>query len=652
MAANLLIIESPGKIKKLKQILGSEWIVKASLGHIRELAKDGEGALGFELGDRRVECRYVPRSDDHKKLIAELKKLAKQCDRVILATDDDREGETISWHLADELKLKNPQRAVYSEITEQAVKKAITNLRPINQSLVGAGLARACLDKLVGYRGSPLVWSMNIGAKSMGRVQTAALYLLCELENRIISFQKQDYWSVWIDYGNFKAFYYQPKKKADEGEQVSGVIDDAGSEEAALESDRITSQTEADRIVAIAHSSEHQVLEVTGKIIKQNPPPAFTTSSLQQAASSRYKFGPELTMQLAQKLYEGGHITYMRTDSVHLSDEFCEAVREYLAANDPDNVPDKVAKQKSAKGAQEAHEAIRPTHVEHPPGSLGLPADQEQLYEIIWSRAVATQCIAASIRKSQIITRSGDAYWQARGQVVEVPGYLTYWDNISGDTQLPTLKQHQSLKLKKAGADKKQTQPPSRYTEARFVQVMEQKGIGRPSTYAPTIQTLKTQGYAQVEKGKLAPTEMGRLLIHHLSELLPDLIQPGFTAEMERSLDAIATGKLNWEQYLLQWNADYFEPALSAAMSKLGIDATAKAKGSSKSPVKLSDYLCPVCNSPLEEHPYVKDGNQRAMLRCSVVANRKGNCKEVAFFKSSKSNNWWSSKFGELANSN
>jgi DNA topoisomerase I len=734
--ANLLLIESPGKSKKLSQILGPGWIVKASMGHVRELTDDGEDSLGFDLLDDRVECHYEPRGPKGKKVLADLRQAVKQADAVYIATDCDREGETIGWHLQQALRLKNPQRVVYTEITAPAVRQAIARPRPLDQALIGAGRARDCLDKLVGYRGSKhLVWKLNNGAKSMGRVQSATLHLLCLREKEILAFTPQDYWSVWVEYQEgFKAFYRRtlnPKavnsKSANaKAEAAEGEVDDASDEQRTVESDRITSQDDADRLVAIARSTPHQVVKVESKATKQSPPPPFITSTLQQAAGAKLRLSPEQTMRLAQSLYEAGHITYMRTDSVMLSAQFCAAVKAYLEQHDPANVPQRTVHHRSKQTAQEAHEAIRPTDVNQTPQRLQavVTAEAAQLYDLIWNRAIASQCAPAQLAKTRVVTQSGAAYWEARGQVLTVPGYTRYWNNISTDTQLPRLQQGQPVTLKQAGADQKQTQPPPRYTEPKLVQLMERKGIGRPSTYAPTVKTLKERTYVQMVKGKLQPTTLGMELDGFLEQVLPDLLQPEFTAQMESALDAIATGQQDWQTYLTRWNRDYFAPALASAIQKLGVSGRTRATTApsnsqltaSSPPPKpvanltdmpcpkcgkallkvlskskklkadhflscnerqggcgsvmfwnpnskvyelpyaqripdaesLTDYLCPICSAFLEKYTYTKEGKDKVMLRCAIAENRKGKCKDVAFFEARTG--FWSPKFGELEN--
>jgi len=421
MGKRLLIVESPGKTKKLSQILGSEWIVKASMGHVRELASDGVDSLGFDLEGNSVHCRYVMRGDRSKETIQQLQSALKQVDSVVLAMDSDREGETIAWHLQQALKLKKVQRVVYTEITPAAVQAAIARPRLLDQNLINSGLCRAVLDKLVGFKGSPLLWSLNNGAKSMGRVQSATLHIICQREHQIQAFIPQDYWSVYVDYAEGYRAFYQGTLNVTETDEAQH--DDAAShaEEQPSESERVLSEAEANRLVQQAQQHSHKLVKVEGKTTSRTPPAPFITSTLQQAAGSKLRFSPEQTMQLAQKLYETGLITYMRTDSVALSPDFCTAARRWLEAHDPDNVPKKVAAHRSAKGAQEAHEAIRPTDLTRPSTQLKaeLSADEFSLYLLIWKRAVASQCQAARLRKTRLISQSSSVFWQARGQVVE-----------------------------------------------------------------------------------------------------------------------------------------------------------------------------------------------------------------------------------------
>ncbi|MFM7408215.1 MAG: type I DNA topoisomerase [Cuspidothrix sp.] len=719
MAKRLLVVESPGKVKKLSQILGSDWIVRASCGHIRELSNEGEDSLGFTIESNSVRCNYIPRDQRAKETIQQLKAAVKQVDEVVLATDPDREGETIAWHLKETLGLREPKRVVYTEITPSAVKSAIAHPRKLDSNLIGAGLCRDCLDKLVGYKGSPLVWALNNGAKSVGRVQSATLHLICQREREIQVFVPQDYWSVWVDYQEgFRALYKGTANTPTEtAETEAETHDDAATNNPEKpESKRVLSAVEADRLVAEAKQHPHQVIQVEGKLTYRQPPPPFITSTLQQAAGSKLKFAPEKTMQVAQKLYEAGLITYMRTDSVILSPEFCASARKWLEEHDPQNVPQQVAKHRSSKTAQEAHEAIRPTDVFRPSVQLRaeLPEDEFNLYVMIWKRAIASQCRPAQVRKTLIITQSGNLLWQAKGQVVEFYGYAKYWPNLGKDAVLPIVQKGQILTLENAGHEKKQTQPPPRYSEPKLVQLMERKGIGRPSTYAPTVATLKKRNYIELKKDNLHPTALGLEVDDFLQKALPDLLEAEFTAKMEAELDKIAEGKNSWQYYLTNWNESYFVPALSKAKTVVFNSANtgnnhgkverkykssktrcpecnnflakipsskvkkkyflkcvsgcenvvlfwsdfnkrweapkAKTSATEKTPkpeTKITSYPCPVCNKLLEEYSYIKDGQNKTMLRCSGKDSWKDKKhKDAAYFHTAKG--WWSPKFGNL----
>jgi DNA topoisomerase-1 len=664
VATKLLIVESPGKVKKLSQILGSDWLVRASMGHIRELASDGADALGFDLDGNQVNCRFVARGTRGKETIQQLRAAAQQVQTVVLATDYDREGETIAWHIQQALKLKQPQRVVYTEITPTAVQQAIAHPRSLDLNLVNSGLCRTVLDKLVGFKGSPLLWQLQNGAKSMGRVQSATLHLVCQRERQIEAFVPQDYWIVYVDYAEgFRAYYRRHirERASDRSSESAEPVDDTvitepaaasstgqateqTSADSSTESERVTSEAEANRLVELAQQHPHQVLSVTGKLSTRTPPPPFVTSTLQQAAGSRLRFSPEQTMQVAQSLYEAGWITYMRTDSVALSPEFCQQVRQWLEAHDPANLPQQTTRHRQLKGAQAAHEAIRPTDVFQPSQALRplLSADQFALYVLIWMRAVASQCQAARVRQTVILTQSGPLYWQAKGQVLEFAGYSKYWRNLSADVVLPALTQGHLLNLVQAAPEPKQTQPPSRYSEPKLVQVMERQGIGRPSTYAPTIATLKQRGYVDLIKGQIQPTGLGMEVDQFLQAALPDLLEAEFTAEMERVLDQIASGEQEWQRYLTSWNREYFGPALVKARAvipqhlKVGSerapDASAAQKSANPQPVSLSRTRCPQCQNYLGKIPSRKL-KKKYFLKC-------GSGCEVVMFWSEQSRQW------------
>jgi DNA topoisomerase-1 len=751
--AKLLIVESPGKLKTLRSILGAGWNVQPSVGHITELAHDGDDALGFELGDNQVICRYIARGDRGREVIQKLKAAAKNADEVYLATDPDREGEAIAWHVAQQLKLSNPKRVVYTQITEQAVKSALASPTRLDMDLINAQRCRQCLDKLVGYRVSPLLWN-STGGKSAGRVQSATLHLVCQREREIQAFTPQDYWSVWVNYQIepsvspemdslepviFRAFYKgqlaasgtngaeeasAQDEAPDDAKNDDSKNDDARSDEVqAPESTKVLSHPEAERLVTIARQEPHRVIKAEGKLTTKSPPPPFITSSLQQSAGSQLGMNPEKTMAVAQSLYEGvelangpkGLITYMRTDSVELSPEFIEQVRSYLSQKDPKNLPTGKPKQHKAKeSAQAAHEAIRPTDVFITPKSIQqyLTPDQYGLYAMIWRRAVASLAAPAKLMKTVILTQSGPLFWEARGMMVEFPGYTFYWNNLDKASHLPTLQKEQILPVAEAGHDQRQTQPPSRYTEPKLVQLMEKRGIGRPSTFASTLKTLKDRQYLALKGKALYPTELGLSTDQVLLDVLPDIVSSEFTAAMESSLDAIAEGKQQWEEYLIGWNQSYLAPELEKARlaikekfpqrlyrggnnnqdlaksrtkcpqctQPMGKVPTKKVKkgyflkcvgacenlvlfwsdrtsqweqpqarqdgGAGKS-VDISPYPCPVCQKNLEIYPYVKDGQEKQLLRCSdAKARQEKKHADVVYFQSK--GKWWSPKYGEI----
>ncbi|MDJ0573660.1 MAG: type I DNA topoisomerase [Xenococcaceae cyanobacterium MO_234.B1] len=708
MPQKLLIVESPKKAKTIQKFLTKDWIVRASYGHIRQLAQDGEDKLGFDLKGDRVYCRYKPVSPRAAKNIKQLKQLAQSASLVVLATDQDREGEGISYHLKEALGLRKFERITYNEVTEAAIKKAIASPRQLDENLVGAALARACLDKLVGYKVSPILWSLNIGAKSTGRVQAPTLHIVCQRERQIQKFKPEPYWTVWVDYQEgFRAYFLGTESnKVNEGSDSNERDDTEARDGQKVETCRVSTEARARELVNIARSQPHQVIKVETFLTYKKPPAPFTTSSLQQAAGARIKYSPEKTMQIAQHLFESGLITYHRTDSTNLSEDFVKAARKYLQEKDPANLPSTAPKFRSKKNAQEAHEAIRPTDLTKPSTVLKQELDQDNfaLYELIWRRAMASQCNPAQIDKTRITSKSGDVFWLARGQVLKFAGYSRYWKDFGGDSELPKVKEGANLTLKQADSERKMTQPPPRYSEAKLVQVMERQGIGRPSTYSSTVKTLKERAYVKIVKGKLTATELGLSVDQFQSATFPKLIDSQFTAEMEKQLDEIAQGRQDWQKYLTGWNRDYFANAVNSAKSKAGVEAKSvqkpnyatgtREKSRQKCPKcgkqmdkipskskklsrpyflkctpcdvvmfynkeqktwdkpsqkreqtipKITEYICPVCNSFLAEKTYQKNGQTKKMLVCSTQQHKD---KDVVYFQSQEK--WWSPVFGEL----
>jgi DNA topoisomerase I len=639
---NLLIVESPGKIKTLRAILGSGWDVQASLGHVAQLASDGPSRLGFDLKENTVECRYEL-SERGKEVVAKLKGAARRADRVYLATDPDREGEAISWHLARELGLRNADRITFSAITQAAVQAALKSPRKVDMPLVDAQRARQCLDKLVGYSVSPLLWRALPNSKSAGRVQSAALHILCEREREIKAFVSVNFWQVWVDYEGLRAYYCPTSTEAADSAQT---VDDAGGIDEAI-AGRVLSQAEADGLVAIARNNPHRVISVKTKVTPKSGPAPFITSSLQQVAGARLGWTPEFTMEVAQKLYEGvdingstvGLITYMRTDSVELAPTFVDEARDWFSQFDPKYLAAKVTARRNKDSAQAAHEAIRPTHVELTPKKVRsqLTAEQAQLYEVIWRRTMGSLAAAAQLSKTRILTQSGSVQWEAKGMNVVFDGYTRYWNDLAGESLLPNLEDGDALTLLQAGADKRKTTPPPRYSEPKLVQQMERRGIGRPSTYASTVKTLKQRFYVEVQGKVLVPTEMGlntdALLMEHISEL----VDSQFTADMEAELGKIADGKKQWQPWLTQWNRDFLVPSLSQAFKRLPAPAPGAASttegGKRFKPLEKSRTPCPVCKTMMGKIPTQKS-KKGHILKCEK-------CSDVVMYWSDKDKKWF-----------
>jgi DNA topoisomerase-1 len=579
----LFIVESPGKIKTLRKILGPGWRLEASVGHTTELGSNGPKRLGFEFvdsaGRESVVTHYVPRGSRGKEVLGKLRKAVKESEIVYLATDPDREGEAIAWHLVEQLKPRKFVRVSYTQITDRAVLDAIAKPKGLDRSLIEAQRARQCLDKLVGFEVSPLLWN-STGGKSAGRVQSATLHLICERERERLSFKPENYWTL-------KSFYREgleadfTRMAMRETTKAPAVLPPPGSGAAftgdAPEESRVKSAEEAQLIAGIARTCPHRVLDHEQRNELRNPPPPLITSSLQQAAGARFKYSPKQTMQIAQELYEGvggkGLITYMRTDAVSLSPEFVSEARDWLRLNAPETLPASAPGYRVKADSQGAHEAIRPTTASLTPDEArrknGLSNEQFNVYRLIWERAIASQCKPARLSKTKITIGCADTRWLSRGMTILEEGYLRFWKNLEDERTLPTVKVGQELAFKDVKIEARTTQPPSRYSEPKLVQLMEKKGIGRPSTYASTVATLKDRDYVILDKGLLAPTSLGMATDEALTRAVPDLVDAAFTAQMEASLDQIAEGKLGWEKYLIGWNRDYLAPALVKARTAL-----------------------------------------------------------------------------------
>jgi DNA topoisomerase-1 len=565
VAKRLLIVESPTKAKTVGQYLGKEYEVMASVGHVRDLPKSNKDAVDIEGG---FAPRYVV-SPGKGEVIEKIQKAAKKVgeDEVYLATDPDREGEAIAWHIKEAAHLKKPKRVVFHEITKSAVEEALSHPRQIDENLRQAQEARRVLDRIVGYDLSGLIWKKVRYGLSAGRVQSPALRILAEREREIKNFIPETY------------FILTALLKGKSGEFAATCAEEPKTKE------------EAERIVTLGEKAAWSVAKVEEKEELRNPRPPFTTSTLQQAASTRLGFSPSRTMRAAQKLYEAGEITYMRTDSVNLAKEAVakmagvvegEFGKEYLQVR---------AYKTKSKNAQEAHEAIRPTDPGH--AHAGKTPDEERLYELIRTRALASQMAAAKLSRTTISARAEAdiPLFSATGARVIFPGWLALDTRARGeDVELPKVAEGDALELKKLESQEKQTEPPKRYTEAGLIKELEKRGIGRPSTYASIMKTIQDRGYVLAENRSLVPTATGMVVSGWLEENFPEYISDSFTAEMENELDEIARGERGYEKTL----GDFYAPFAKAVKSK---DKLPKATALGKAP---EEFPCPICGSPME----------------------------------------------------
>lgn len=572
----LVIVESPTKAKTIKKFLGKSFQVQSCMGHIRDLPQSAKdipekvkkeewSKLGVNV-EKDFEPLYcIPKNKT--KVVSQLKDLVKNADELILATDEDREGESISWHLLEVLKPKVPvKRMVFHEITKEAIEDSLQHTRDIDYNLVRAQEARRILDRLVGYTISPLLWKKVAFGLSAGRVQSVAVRLICEREKDRIKFKKSEYWSVTAETSKQNSPFesrlleYKGSRIAtgkDFDPLTGELLKDKKSDLLHLD------QKKAEDIEKKLKGETWKVTEVEEKPVTRKPAPPFITSSLQQEANRKLGWASQHTMRTAQSLYEQGFITYMRTDSTMLSQQALKAARdcisdlygkEYLPSE-----PRQFAGKK-VKGAQEAHEAIRPagTHFVHPE-ETGLRGDELKLYELIWKRTVASQMAEAKQKQLSVRIAVGDALFAASGTTIVFPGFLRAYVEGSDDpeaaledreTPLPPLKVGDKVDCKKVTPNQHETKPPARYTEASLIQTMEKEGIGRPSTYAATISTIINRGYVQKVSNALAPTFTAMVVVKLLENHLPQYVDLAFTSKMEESLDEIAAGDLDWVDYL------------------------------------------------------------------------------------------------------
>lgn len=602
MAKNtLVIVESPAKAKTIEKYLGAGYKVRSSVGHVRDLPKSNKDAVDIEGG-------FIPNyiiSPGKEKVISDLRKEAKLADEVLLASDPDREGEAIAWHVAELIKKenKNQKRIVFHEITEDAVKEALKHPRAIDEHLKEAQEARRVLDRLVGYDLSGLIWKKVRYGLSAGRVQSPALRILMEREREIRAFIPE-------------AFFVLTAHTQKDKMNIPFVC---------VEEPK--TQQESDRIKKIGEAHAWEIIDIKETEAKRSPKAPFTTSTLQQAASTRLGFSPSRTMGAAQKLYEGGHITYMRTDSTTMSKV---AIAQILALLHKDfgkeYVQPRTYKTKS-KSAQEAHEAVRPTNFAH--RSAGHTHDQQALYELIWKRAVSSQMTDANIKRTKILSNikgsggkmNAEGKEGALGQVIpdfSVNGSRVIFDGWlkvdvgarGEDIEVPKLSLHDALTVKEIAIEAKQTQPPSRYSEAGLIKELEKRGIGRPSTYASIMKTIIDRGYTLKEGRTLIPTDTGDVVSSFLEEHFAEYIGDDFTSDMENKLDAIAEGKAQYKKVL----TDFYKPFHKAVEAKESIKKLTNLGDAPK------EFVCPKCSKPM----VIKLGRSGKFLSCGTFPDCDG----------------------------
>ena len=601
--SNLVIVESPAKAKTIGKYLGPGYEVKASMGHVRDLPKSKLGVdveHGFELNYQPIKGK--------EEVIDELKKSAKKSEKVFLATDPDREGEAISWHLKEMLGIPDDKtyRVTFNEITKKVVNDSIAAPRAIDQNLVDAQQARRILDRIVGYELSPLLWRKIRRGLSAGRVQSVATRLVAEREEEIRAFVPQEYWTIEAELervrpnlGGFKAQFYGREKKME-----------------------LRSREEAEEVVRAVSAAPFSVTRVKRQDKLRNPAPPFTTSTLQQEASRKLNMTPARTMSIAQQLYEGvdiagegtvGLITYMRTDSLRLSDEAVAAARSFAGARyGQEYLPDAPRHFKAKAGAQDAHEAIRPSNVALTPESIkkDLTAEQFRLYKLIWSRFLACQMANAIYDSVNIEVTSAGYVFKASRSEVKFPGFLAVYeegkDEEGGEIQsrLPNLQEGEPLVKTAERPEQKFTQPPTRYTEATLIRALEEKGIGRPSTYAPTITTIMNREYVVKDGKYLHTTPLGEVVTGLMKDKFKDIVDYAFTADMEGRLDKVENGEENWKKVLGDFYQDFRQEMEQAEKD---LDGTRI-----KVPDEVSDEVCDVCGRQM----VVKSGRFGRFLAC------------------------------------
>lgn len=611
MTKSLVIVESPSKAKTISKILGKDFQVKASVGHVRDLPKN---KLGVNVR-KNFEPMYVILADKEP-IVEELKEAASTADKVYLAPDPDREGEAIAWHLEQILDLpkKKVHRIEFNEITKDAVQAAIKSPRKIDKRLVDAQQARRVLDRLVGYKISPILWR-KVNGRSAGRVQSVAVRLICERENEVENFEAKEYWTIKADLSRArsKSFFSAPLARW----QNKRVV--AASEKQSAQTIIIESKKQADEILKKVEKQDFKVTSVTEKSSTRSPQAPFITSTLQREAATFLGYAVKKTMKVAQELYEGielgaqgpvGLITYMRTDSTRVSQQAQEEAKAFIVSKyGKKYYPDKPREYvRKAKSVQDAHEAIRPSYPDRAPETIKqyLSSDQYKVYKLIWERFMASQMASAEILTRTVEITAGDAIFRASASEKKFQGFTIVYDRLSKDvatdsesaqdsgnaededeaTNLPELEKGEALKLKELKSDQHFTQPPPRYSEASLVKTLEELGIGRPSTYAATVNTIVDRKYVERVQKALSPTKLGQAVNALLVEHFGNIVDVGFTADMESRLDQVEEDKVDWQEIL----KEFYQP----------FNATLKqAEENMKKTLILSDQLCPNCGQQM-----------------------------------------------------
>jgi DNA topoisomerase-1 len=577
MAKNLIIVESPTKSKTIQRFLGKDFLVCSSFGHIRDLPKT---KFGVDIANNfKPTYIIIPKA---RKIVKFLKEKTRKAKMVILATDEDREGEAIAYHLKEVLGLKNYQRIVFHEITKRAIVKALKNPRKIDMNLVHSQFGRRVLDRIVGYMLSPFLWKKVARGLSAGRVQSVAVRLIVEREREIENFVPQEYWTI-------EALLQKNQKLKVKTDFFALLVKKDGKVIPKL---GIRSKKEAENIVKDLKESEFIVKEVKEKKIRKNPLPPFITSTLQQEAWQRLRFSAKKTMLLAQNLYEKGFITYHRTDSFNLSNLALSQAKGFIEENFGKEYWKYRKFKTKSKVAQEAHEAIRPTYVQNTPEALEkkLEKDQLKLYDLIWRRFLATQMKEAIFDSISVEIQAKNYGFLATGQALKFDGFLKVWPQKFEEKLLPELEKGEKLQLKKLIPKQHFTQPPPRYTEASLIKTLEKYGIGRPSTYAPIISTIQERNYVQKDENKkFRPTEIGIVVNDLLVKHFPEIVDIKFTAKMEEELDEIAQGKKQWTEVIREFY-EPFEANLKKKEEELSKEEIAQER---------TNKICPICEAPI-----------------------------------------------------